>query len=65
MAGRFRLIASAVLLVLPFLALLWVGSYNRALPALAGIPFFYWYQLAWIGIGAVLLWAASKLIGDR
>jgi len=34
---------------------LWVPFYNRALPAIAGIPFFYWYQLLWIPLGALLL----------
>jgi hypothetical protein len=40
------------LLAIPFFAMLWVPSYNRAEPALGGVPFFYWYQLAWILIGA-------------
>jgi len=36
------------LLLLPPLVLLWVPSYNRIEPSLAGIPFFYWYQMAWV-----------------
>jgi hypothetical protein len=32
----------------------WVSSYNRIEPEWGGIPFFYWYQLLWIGIGAGL-----------
>lgn len=40
-------------LALPYVALLWVPFYNRALPALFGIPFFYWYQMAWILLGAL------------
>jgi len=43
-----------ILLVLPYLAMLWVSSYNRVEPSWAGIPFFYWYQLLWIWIGAAL-----------
>jgi hypothetical protein len=35
--------------------ILWVPSYNRIEPALGGVPFFYWYQLAWILIGAVIV----------
>jgi hypothetical protein len=42
-------------LLIPFFAVLWVPSYNRLEPALGGVPFFYWYQLAWILIGAVLV----------
>ncbi len=50
---RFRFVH--LLLFLPFLALVWVPYYNRTDPALAGIPFFYWYQLLWIVIGAILI----------
>jgi len=31
-----------------------VPSYASAAPALAGIPFFYWYQFLWVFISAVL-----------
>ena len=51
--GRFRLLH--LLLLVPFVAILWVPFYNRADPAIAGIPFFYWYQLLWILLGAVIL----------
>jgi hypothetical protein len=34
-----------VLLLLPFVGLLWVPFYNFEGPALFGFPFFYWYQL--------------------
>jgi hypothetical protein len=44
-----------LLLLVPFFAVLWVPSYNRIEPALGGVPFFYWYQLAWILIGAFLV----------
>ena len=44
-----------LLLVAPFVAMLWVSSYNSVEPMLAGIPFFYWYQLTWILIAAVLI----------
>ena len=44
-----------LLLLVPFVAVLWVPFYNRALPEIAGIPFFYWYQLLWIPFGALLI----------
>jgi len=44
-----------LLFVIPFLAMLWVPSYNRIEPELAGIPFFYWYQLLWILLGAAIV----------
>jgi len=44
-----------LLLFVPFVTLLCVPSYNRNEPTLAGIPFFYWYQMLWIVLGAALL----------
>ena len=49
------------LLLLPYIAMMWVPSYNRAAPEIASIPFFYWYQLAWIPLGSLLLWLAWRL----
>ncbi|MDQ2713898.1 MAG: DUF3311 domain-containing protein [Chloroflexota bacterium] len=43
-----------LLLILPFIAMLWPPFYNMLTPDLAGIPFFYWYQLLWIVITAIL-----------
>ncbi len=43
-----------VLFVLPFIAMLWVSSYNRLTPELFGFPFYYWYQLAWVVISAAI-----------
>ncbi|MGB6347480.1 MAG: DUF3311 domain-containing protein [Methyloceanibacter sp.] len=53
--GSRRRYLPRLLLVIPFAAMLWVPSYNRIEPELAGVPFFYWYQLAWILIAAVLV----------
>lgn len=33
---------------------LWVPLYNRIEPTLAGIPFFYWFQLALIIVAALI-----------
>ncbi|MBV9859656.1 MAG: DUF3311 domain-containing protein [Alphaproteobacteria bacterium] len=43
-----------VLLLLPYVALALVPTYNTVEPAWGGIPFFYWYQLLWIPISAGL-----------
>jgi hypothetical protein len=43
-----------LLVLLPFLAMLWVPSYNRIEPTLYGIPFFYWYQLLWVLLCALI-----------
>ena len=54
-AGKRRFRVSYLLLLVPYIAMLWVPTYNRDQPEIAGIPFFYWYQMAWIVLGAVLL----------
>jgi hypothetical protein len=43
------------LLLLPFAGTLLPFLYNHAEPALGGLPFFYWYQLAWILVTGALL----------
>ncbi len=40
------------LLLIPFVALLWLPFYARRTPELFGFPFFYWYQFLWVFIGA-------------
>ncbi|MFD8349399.1 DUF3311 domain-containing protein [Streptomyces coelicoflavus] len=48
-------------LVAPFVAVLWVGSYAKTDPDFIGIPFFYWYQMAWVLISTLLTVTAYKL----
>jgi hypothetical protein len=43
-----------LLLLIPFVATLWVPFYASAEPSIAGIPYFYWYQFLWVPISAVL-----------
>jgi hypothetical protein len=43
-----------LLLLVQFVAVLWPPFYNKVEPALAGMPFFYWYQLGCIIGGAIL-----------
>ncbi|HEU5388573.1 MAG TPA: DUF3311 domain-containing protein [Streptosporangiaceae bacterium] len=55
--GRTRLgtwIAIAVLLAAALIGTLWVPFYNHLTPKLGGFPFFYWYQLMWVPIVAIL-----------
>ena len=42
------------LLVIPWIAMIWVPSYNKVEPQIAGFPFFYWYQLFWVLVSAVI-----------
>ncbi len=44
-----------LLLIIPFALVAWVPFYNRIEPTLWGIPFFYWYQLAAIIVGALVV----------
>ncbi len=53
-AGGWRRRGWYLLLVPPFVGTLWVPFYNFVDPTLGGVPFFYWYQLVWILVGAVL-----------
>ncbi len=49
--GASRLL---VLLILPFIALLFPPFYNAVDPRIIGVPFFYWFQLAWILVTSAL-----------
>ncbi|MET9437633.1 DUF3311 domain-containing protein [Streptomyces sp. NPDC006551] len=51
----------ALCLFAPFVAMLWVSSYAKVEPTFIGIPFFYWYQMAWVVISTVLTMIAYKL----
>lgn len=53
---------AGVLLLIPLVFPLLVGTYDRSEPEFAGFPFFYWYQFLWILIGAVLTAVAYYLI---
>jgi hypothetical protein len=50
-----------LLLLVPFIAVLWVSSYNRIEPSWGGVPFFYWYQLLWIVVGAAIIGVVYRL----
>jgi hypothetical protein len=49
-----RLSAWNLLLFLPALGLAFPGLYARQTPELFEIPFFYWYQIAWILLSAII-----------
>ena len=66
--GRIRplppgVIAGAgVLILIPIVALMWVGSYSKETPKLWGFPFFYWYQLLWVFIASGCTYLAWVLV---
>ena len=43
-----------LLFLIQFIAVLWPPFYNKIEPTWLGMPFFYWYQLLWVIISAVL-----------
>ena len=58
-----------LLLLLPFIGLLWPPFYAKDAPRLGGFPFFYWYQFLWVLLGAgltgVVYWATTPRSGGR
>ena len=56
------MIAATILLAIPVVALLWVGSFARVEPTLAGFPFFIWYQFLWVFLCAACTWAAYRVV---
>ncbi len=57
--------AVAVLLTVAILGTLWVPIYARAMPELGPFPFFYWYQLIWVPLTAVILWICYLLLRNK
>jgi membrane protein implicated in regulation of membrane protease activity len=54
-------VIAGVCLFIPFVAMLWVGSYSKLTPEFIGIPFFYWYQLLWVPLSTLLTVVAYQL----
>jgi hypothetical protein len=61
-ANKVLLIVASILLAIPVVALLWVDSYARVEPTLAGFPFFIWYQFLWVFLCAACTWSAYRVV---
>jgi hypothetical protein len=61
-ADRRLLALAGVLLAIPLIGLLWVGSYARKEPVVAGFPFFIWYQFLWVFVCSGLTYAAHRIV---
>lgn len=48
------------LLLVPFIALLWLPFYNFSEPTLLGFPFFYWYQLLWVPLTSLIIYIVYR-----
>ena len=47
-------VAVSILLIIGIAGTLWVPIYARTTPKLGDFPFFYWYQLIWVPVVAIL-----------
>ena len=57
-----RLTPLWLLLLVPYIGLLWVPFYNMAQPEFLGFPFFYWYQLLWVPLTSLLIWLVYRSV---
>ncbi len=55
----------AILLLIPLVALLAIPTYNHVNPNIGGFTFFYWYQIMWMPVSAVLFYIAALLWNRR
>ena len=55
MQARTHSRAWYLLLLIPVIAVLWVPWYNDDQPRWLGFPFFYWYQLLWVPLSAIVI----------
>ena len=60
--NKVLLTVASVLLAIPIVGLLWVQSYAKVEPTLAGFPFFIWYQFLWVFLCAACTWAAYRIV---
>jgi hypothetical protein len=58
---RRKIVLASICLAIPVVALLGVPIYAHDEPELGGIPFFFWYQFAWVFLCSALTWTAYKL----
>jgi hypothetical protein len=56
-----RTIIAGILLFIPFIAVLIPQLFNKIEPTLGGLPFFVWYQLIWVVLGGILVFASYSV----
>jgi hypothetical protein len=57
-------IVAVIFLLIPFVAYLDLGSYDKVTPTVYGIPYFYWYQTVWLVISSILFVIAALLLNS-
>ena len=55
-------VVAAICVIAPFVAVLFPPVYNKDKPEVAGFPFFFWWQLLWVGITAGLMGLAYFVV---
>jgi Protein of unknown function (DUF3311) len=58
-------VAVSILIIIGIGGTLWVPIYARTTPMWGDFPFFYWYQLIWVPVVAVLSGLAYLLLRPR
>ena len=61
-ADKGLLALAGVLLAVPVITLMWVGSYARKDPVVAGFPFFIWYQFLWVFLCSAAVYGAHRIV---
>ena len=54
-----------ILVSVAIVGALWVPIFARSMPKLGDFPFFYWYQLLWVPVTAVLCWICYLLLKNK
>ena len=54
-----------VLLTVAIAGTLCVPIYARYMPKLGDFPFFYWFQLIWVPVAAILCWISYLLLRTK
>jgi membrane protein implicated in regulation of membrane protease activity len=60
--NKALLLLAGILLLIPIVALLWVGSFAKVEPVFLGFPFFIWYQFLWVLLCPACTWASFVLV---
>jgi hypothetical protein len=59
-----------LLLLIPFIAVLWPPFYNSLTPSVLGLPMFIWYQFLWTILSALitilvyLVWRPREVVEE-
>lgn len=65
MHSKTRYVVLALLVLIPSFVNLGVPIYNRNLPELFGMPFFYWFQTIWLVACTGFYLAYAKLVEKK